>query len=354
MAKTKNDEIYERGVRDGQTKGGFDHFVQNNTPKTNEDDEIYDKGYQYGASHKPDKTTSRESESISSHDDPRSSSGSDYSSSGGGGGGGGEGAGCGCVGSIVAFILFGLACKAFTTIFEPKETPRETQREQVIQEETAGDVTRRILDGINPWTGPIQENTYQPRHVGKISFNPHPPSNKRTIVSDNPANLGWVGFKGLELTYNIPITVNDLFWEYELQLQGILDELPSKTTAKDLELVIKIPDDLRKGPKERSLRKKEEKRFLWNLEVLIDKDENDNLSSKEVEEFYDDIQLELRTYLNDKGYLDGGGLLLSDKKEILQNNDQLGRELCERYIKKNLFQRPSTTGANYNGGSTGR
>ena len=335
MAKTKNDEIYERGVRDGQTKGGFDHFVQNNTPKTNEDDKIYDKGYQYGASHKPDKTTSRESESISSHDDPRSSSGSDYSSSGGGGGGGGGGAGC--MAPIVAFILFGLICKAFTTIFEPKETPRETQREQVIQEETAGDVTRRILDGINPWTGPIQENTYQPRHVGKISFNSDNTGIEKTIISFDNLDMDWSGFSGLELNYNIEIT------------------------AGEFELVVKIPDNLRESVGERKVNGKVVRYSVDKpLEKIIDSNKDHRLLPMELGEFYDDIEYELKNYLRDmkSGRVSPSEEWLqansSQRIKILQNNDQLGRELCERYIKKNLFQRSSTTGANYNGGSTGR
>ena len=61
MAKTKNDEIYERGVRDGQTKGWLDRLVQANIPKISEKDDIYDKGYTFGLKHRPEEKSRRRS-----------------------------------------------------------------------------------------------------------------------------------------------------------------------------------------------------------------------------------------------------------------------------------------------------
>ncbi|MEK6895874.1 MAG: hypothetical protein AABX12_00235 [Nanoarchaeota archaeon] len=85
MAKTKNDEIYERGVRDGQTKGWLDRLVQANIPKISEKDDIYDKGYTFGLKHRPEEKKQTEESSSSrdedsSDDDSDDSSGSDYSS----------------------------------------------------------------------------------------------------------------------------------------------------------------------------------------------------------------------------------------------------------------------------------
>ena len=48
MGKTRDDEDYERGVRDGQRGGFFDDLIQGQT----ESGSPYDKGYKYGAEHK--------------------------------------------------------------------------------------------------------------------------------------------------------------------------------------------------------------------------------------------------------------------------------------------------------------
>jgi hypothetical protein len=48
MGKTSDDEEYERGVRDGQREGFFGDFIQGQT-KTGSP---YDKGYEYGATHR--------------------------------------------------------------------------------------------------------------------------------------------------------------------------------------------------------------------------------------------------------------------------------------------------------------
>ncbi len=59
---------------------------------------------------------------------------------------------------------------------------------------------------------------------------------------------------------------------------------------------------------------------------MIDGDRDNVPSPLELAKFYEDIQLELRAYLKEKGYFDGDrGVLLSDKTELLMINDQLGR-----------------------------
>jgi len=64
MTKTNNDEAYERGVHDGQNDSFSDGIVRAVgdliSPVTllnmrTKDDDIYDKGYDYGAKHRHDK-----------------------------------------------------------------------------------------------------------------------------------------------------------------------------------------------------------------------------------------------------------------------------------------------------------
>ena len=149
--------------------------------------------------------------------------------------------------------------------------------------------------------------------------------------------MDWSGFSGLELNYNIEIT------------------------AGEFELVVKIPDNLRESVGERKVNGKVVRYSVDKpLEKIIDSNKDHRLLPMELGEFYDDIEYELKNYLRDmkSGRVSPSEEWLqansSQRIKILQNNDQLGRELCERYIKKNLFQRSSTTGANYDGGSTGR
>lgn len=61
MAKTRDDEIYEKGVRDGQNGGFFDDLIQGNVPGSGREGEIYDKGYKEGAKdrHDPGRRWSR-------------------------------------------------------------------------------------------------------------------------------------------------------------------------------------------------------------------------------------------------------------------------------------------------------
>lgn len=79
MAKTRDDEIYESGVRDGQSANELDrilHALGNHIPvPSTRGDEIYEKGYQYGL----------ENPSSSDGGSSSDSSGSDSSSSSGGG-----------------------------------------------------------------------------------------------------------------------------------------------------------------------------------------------------------------------------------------------------------------------------
>ena len=73
MAKTHNDEVYERGDHDGRKDSGLANWVQQFSIPLDKDDEIYNKGYEHGAEHKPD----------SSSESSESSSGGSSSSSGG-------------------------------------------------------------------------------------------------------------------------------------------------------------------------------------------------------------------------------------------------------------------------------
>ncbi|MBI2452522.1 hypothetical protein HYV50_05635 [Candidatus Pacearchaeota archaeon] len=183
----------------------------------------------------------------------------------------------------------------------------------------------KIEYGKAPITRQIQENDYQ-RYIGNISFNSDSPNIRKTIISFDNYDInntggGWVGHSGLELNYNIP------------------------TITGEFELVIKIPDNLRMGTEEREEHGKIEKYWAGKpLEKIISKGD-DTLSSVELAKFYDDIQSELSSYLNEKGYLDQNrGILLSHKKELLVENDQLGRELSERYLRKHSL---NTTGKDH-------
>ncbi len=57
MSKTRDDEIYEEGVHDGQNSdllGSFVHSVAKSLPSSREQ-EIYEKGFDYGEKHKYEK-----------------------------------------------------------------------------------------------------------------------------------------------------------------------------------------------------------------------------------------------------------------------------------------------------------
>ncbi len=72
MGKTKNDEVYERAVKDGKEGGLLDDAIRGvvgNSLNTTKRDEIYDKGYSYGAEHRNDSSSGDSSKS----DDKQSS-----------------------------------------------------------------------------------------------------------------------------------------------------------------------------------------------------------------------------------------------------------------------------------------
>lgn len=52
MGKTRDDEEYEKGVRDGQRSGFFDDVIQANFKSYSREGKIYDEGYKYGATHR--------------------------------------------------------------------------------------------------------------------------------------------------------------------------------------------------------------------------------------------------------------------------------------------------------------
>lgn len=67
MAKNRDDEIYEHGVRDGQSGGLFDDFCQRVSKGIGgRESDIYDKGYEFGARHRNDRD---EDDDDSSSDD---------------------------------------------------------------------------------------------------------------------------------------------------------------------------------------------------------------------------------------------------------------------------------------------
>lgn len=68
MTKSRNDEIYEKGVHDGQNAGLLDQFAQNiakSLPPWTDSQEIYDKGYEYGRTHQSDRSDDKSSDSGS-------------------------------------------------------------------------------------------------------------------------------------------------------------------------------------------------------------------------------------------------------------------------------------------------
>lgn len=52
MAKTRDDEIYEKGVKEGQRGGIFDDFIEGNIPAGSREEKIYKDGYWYGQEHR--------------------------------------------------------------------------------------------------------------------------------------------------------------------------------------------------------------------------------------------------------------------------------------------------------------
>lgn len=62
MAKTRNDEAYERGFKDGKSGGMFDDVCHNlgHVLDSGKEDEIYNKGYDEGAKHRHDTSSSSE------------------------------------------------------------------------------------------------------------------------------------------------------------------------------------------------------------------------------------------------------------------------------------------------------
>lgn len=68
MAKTKNDEAYERGVKDGKEGNILDDFSHSISEgfSTTKEEKTYDKGYEWGADHRYDSDNSSSSDSDSS------------------------------------------------------------------------------------------------------------------------------------------------------------------------------------------------------------------------------------------------------------------------------------------------
>ena len=91
MAKTRNDEIYEAGVKAGKEGNIFGEFVHNNfvkgsgfTEEARREQEIFDKGYTFGAEHRNDRLEQKVSGGdypAPSNDEPDSSYGEGKSSS---------------------------------------------------------------------------------------------------------------------------------------------------------------------------------------------------------------------------------------------------------------------------------
>ena len=52
MAKTRDDEIHEKGVQQGQRGGFLDDLVMGNIPAVSKDEKIFKDGYTYGAQHR--------------------------------------------------------------------------------------------------------------------------------------------------------------------------------------------------------------------------------------------------------------------------------------------------------------
>ena len=73
MTKTKNDEIYEAGIKDGKSGTLLDDFVHNNfvkgsgfTEEARKEQEIFDKGRDFGVDHRYDASNSSNSSSEES------------------------------------------------------------------------------------------------------------------------------------------------------------------------------------------------------------------------------------------------------------------------------------------------
>ncbi len=88
MAKSRDDEIYERGVHMGQNANLLQQFADNLAPVITRDDEIFQKGYDYGVSHKSEEEEDRKdseeksnSDSVDIDDDDDDSSSSSSSDS---------------------------------------------------------------------------------------------------------------------------------------------------------------------------------------------------------------------------------------------------------------------------------
>lgn len=65
MSKSRDDEIYEKGVHDGQEADLFNQFTHNIAkaiPSTHDQD-IYEKGFEYGRTHQSDRSDDDESSS---------------------------------------------------------------------------------------------------------------------------------------------------------------------------------------------------------------------------------------------------------------------------------------------------
>lgn len=71
MGKTHDDEVYEKGVRDGQRGGFLEDLVEGNISHTSKDEKTYHKGYEYGATHRYGKEGRYHSWSSSGSKDPK-------------------------------------------------------------------------------------------------------------------------------------------------------------------------------------------------------------------------------------------------------------------------------------------
>lgn len=106
MGKTANDEAYERGVKAGLKGGLLDDLVQSFSTTLNfgKRDEVYDKGYKWGAEHRHDPKYNSSRRPAPSVERTYSGSGSGSGGEGGGGGGGG-GVGCGSLITVIVIML---------------------------------------------------------------------------------------------------------------------------------------------------------------------------------------------------------------------------------------------------------
>jgi len=72
MGKTHDDEVYEKGVRDGQRGGFLDDLVMGNISAGSKDEKIYKEGYTYGAQHRYGSEGRYHTWSGSGSNDPKS------------------------------------------------------------------------------------------------------------------------------------------------------------------------------------------------------------------------------------------------------------------------------------------